>query len=142
MVEETGQQLHLPPGSGLPIGLAEAVILALYLWPRTAVLGAVLIAALMGGTAGVHLVNGNPWPSHILFGPYLAVFAWSTATGGFVPEHPEQKRLRSSLPSVPVTVGTNTTGIHVPDEGWRRWDQPQAGGEGHPERLPIATPSR
>ena len=29
----------------------------------------------MGGTAGVHFVNGNPWPSHILFGPYLAVFA-------------------------------------------------------------------
>jgi hypothetical protein len=24
----------------------------------------------------VHLVNGDPWPSHILFGPYLAVFAW------------------------------------------------------------------
>ena len=76
IVEETGQQLHLPAGSGLPIGLVEAVIVALYLWPRTAVLGAVLVAALMGGTAGVHLVNGNPWPSHILFGPYLAVFAW------------------------------------------------------------------
>jgi hypothetical protein len=29
----------------------------------------------MGGTAGVHLVNGDPWASHILFGPYLAVFA-------------------------------------------------------------------
>ena len=76
IVEETGQQLHLPAGSGLPIGLVEAVIVALYLWPRTAVLGAVLVAALMGGTAGVHLVNGNPWPSHILFGPYLAIFAW------------------------------------------------------------------
>ena len=76
IVEQTGQQLHLPAGSGLPIGIAEAVIVILYLVPRTAVLGAVLIAALMGGTAGVHLVNGNPWPSHILFGPYLAVFAW------------------------------------------------------------------
>ena len=76
MVEETGKQLHLPAGSGVPIGLAEAAIVALYLFPRTAVLGAVLITALMGGTAGVHLANGNPWPSHILFGPYLAVFAW------------------------------------------------------------------
>ncbi len=76
IVEQTGRELHLPAGSGLPIGIAEAVILALYLFPRTAVLGAVLIAALMGGTAGVHFVNGNPWPSHILFGPYLAVFAW------------------------------------------------------------------
>ena len=76
IVEETGQQLHLPAGSGLPIGIVEAVIVILYLVPRTSVLGVVLITALMGGTAGVHLVNGNPWPSHILFGPYLAVFAW------------------------------------------------------------------
>ena len=76
IVEQTGQQLHLPPGSALPIAIVEAAIVALYLIPRTAVLGAVLIAALMGGTAGVHLVNGNPWPSHILFGPYLAIFAW------------------------------------------------------------------
>lgn len=76
IVEQTGRQLHLPAGSGLPIGVAEAAILILYLVPRTSLLGAVLIAALMGGTAGVHLVNGNPWPSHILFGPYLAVFAW------------------------------------------------------------------
>jgi len=76
IVEETGRQLQLPPGSGLPIGIMEGVILALYLFPRTSLLGAVLVTALMGGTAGVHLVNGNPWPSHILFGPYLAVFAW------------------------------------------------------------------
>jgi hypothetical protein len=76
IVEQTGRELHLPAGSGLPIGIMEAAILALYLFPRSAVLGAVLVAALMGGTAGVHFVNGNPWPSHILFGPYLAVFAW------------------------------------------------------------------
>jgi len=76
MVEETGRQLHLPPGSGLPIGIAEAIIVALYLIPGTSVLGLVLVTALMGGTAGVHLANGNPWPSHILFGPYLAVLAW------------------------------------------------------------------
>ena len=76
VVEETGQQLGLPAGSGLAIGIVEAAILALYLFPRTAILGAVLVAALMGGTAGVHVVNGNPWASHILFGPYLALFAW------------------------------------------------------------------
>ena len=76
IVEETGRQLHLPPGSSLPIAVIEALLVALYLFPRTAILGVVLITALMGGTAGVHFVNGNPWPSHILFGPYLAVFAW------------------------------------------------------------------
>jgi hypothetical protein len=76
VVEQAGQQLGLPAGSGLPIGVMEGVILALYLFPRTAVLGAVLVTALMGGTAATHVIAGNPWPSHILFGPYLAVFAW------------------------------------------------------------------
>ena len=76
IVETTGAQMGLPTGSGFGIGVMEAVILALYLFPRTAVLGAVLIAALMGGTAAIHWMHGDPWPSHILFGVYLALFAW------------------------------------------------------------------
>ena len=76
IVEETGRQMGLPAGSGFGIGIVEAVILALYLFPRTAVLGAILVAALMGGTAAIHWSHGDPWASHILFGPYLAVFAW------------------------------------------------------------------
>ena len=67
--------LGLPPGSGFGIGVMEGLILALYVFPRTAVLGCFFIAALMGGTAAVHLLNGNPLFSHLLFGPYLAVFA-------------------------------------------------------------------
>ena len=76
MVEKTGREMHLPAGSGFGIGVMEAAILVLYLFPRTAVLGAVLVAALMGGTAAIQWNLGSPWPSHILFGPYLAVFAW------------------------------------------------------------------
>jgi len=76
VVEETMAGLRLPAGSGFGIGLMELAIVALYLFPRTALLGAVLIAALMGGTAGVNLANAKPLFSHILFGPYLALFAW------------------------------------------------------------------
>ena len=76
IVEQTGAQLGLPKGSGFGIGLMEGAILILYLVPRTAVLGAVLVAALMGGTAAIHWTHGDPWPSHILFGVYLAVMAW------------------------------------------------------------------
>lgn len=76
IVEKTGVELGLPKGSGFGIGVMEAAILALYLFPRTAVLGAVLISALMGGTAAIHWSHGNPWPSHILFGVYLALIAW------------------------------------------------------------------
>jgi len=76
IVEQTGAELGLPPGSGFGIGVMEAILLALYLYPRTAVLGTVLFTALFGGTCAVHLVAGNPLFSHMLFGPYLAVFAW------------------------------------------------------------------
>ena len=76
IVEQTGAQMGLPPGSGFPIGLGEAVILALYLFPRTSVLGAVLFTGLFGGTFAVHWLHGDPLFSHILFGVYLALFAW------------------------------------------------------------------
>jgi hypothetical protein len=75
-VAKSAAQLGLPLDSGFAIGVMEAIILILYIVPRTAVLGAILIAALMGGTAAVHLLNGNPLFSHLLFGPYLAIFAW------------------------------------------------------------------
>jgi hypothetical protein len=76
IVETTGAALGLPTGSGFPIGIMELVILALYVWPRTAVLGAVLVTALMGGTVATHLIAGSPWGSSVLFGVYLALIAW------------------------------------------------------------------
>lgn len=75
-VAKSAARLGLPPDSGFAIGVMETIVLALYVVPRTAVLGAVLVAALMGGTCAVHLLNGNPLFSHMLFGPYLAIFAW------------------------------------------------------------------
>ena len=75
-VEDYGQQLGLPPGSGFGIGVAELFITALYLLPRTSILGAVLIAGFMGGTVAVHWTHGDPLFSHVLFGVYLAVLAW------------------------------------------------------------------
>jgi hypothetical protein len=76
IVEQTGAQMHLPAGSGFPIGVGELALLILYLWRRTAVLGAVLFTGLFGGTVAIHWVNGDPLASHILFGVYLGVFAW------------------------------------------------------------------
>jgi hypothetical protein len=76
IVEQTGAQIGLPRGSGFGIGVVELIIVALYIFPRTAVLGAVLVTALMGGTVAVHWMHRDPWPSHILFGVYLALLAW------------------------------------------------------------------
>lgn len=54
----------------------ELVLLLLYLFPRTAVFGAILLTALFGGTVATHLRAGNPLFSHILFGVYLCLIAW------------------------------------------------------------------
>ena len=65
------------PDSALPLlAFLQLGSLLLFLIPRTSVLGAILLTGLMGGTAAIHWRHGDPWPSHILFGVYLAVFAW------------------------------------------------------------------
>jgi hypothetical protein len=58
------------------LGILELVLLLLFVWPRTALLGAVLFTALLGGTVASHLRAGSPLASHTLFGVYLGVFLW------------------------------------------------------------------
>lgn len=64
------------PDLARALGAVALVCTALYAFPRTAVLGAILLTAYMGGTVAVHLRVGNPLFSHMLFGVYLAVLAW------------------------------------------------------------------
>jgi hypothetical protein len=59
-----------------PLGILELVLLLLFVWPRTALLGAVLFTALLGGTVASHLRAGSPLASHTLFGVYLGLFIW------------------------------------------------------------------
>ena len=65
----------------------------LYIWPRTAVLGALLITGYLGGTVATHMRVADPLFSHTLFGVYLAVAVW----GGLWLRMPE---LRALLPLV------------------------------------------
>ena len=58
------------------LGVLGLLCTALYVYPRTAVLGAILLTAYMGGTVATHLRVGNPLFSHLLFGVYLALLAW------------------------------------------------------------------
>jgi DoxX-like family len=69
-------QLGWPSGYVLMIGLIELTCLVLYLIPRTALLGAVLMMGLLGGAMATQIRAGSPLFSHILFGVYLAVFMW------------------------------------------------------------------
>jgi hypothetical protein len=49
----------------------------LYIWPRTAVLGAVLITGYLGGAIATHLQVDSPLLTHTLFGVYLGLMVWS-----------------------------------------------------------------
>jgi len=60
----------------LMIGLFELAFVLLYLVPRTSVLGAVLMTALLGGAMATHIRVGSPLVSHVLFSIYLALFMW------------------------------------------------------------------
>jgi hypothetical protein len=86
-------ELGYPPSPSLArgLGIAALVCTTLYAVPRTAVLGAILLTAYMGGTVATHLRVGNPLFTHMLFGVYLAVLAW----GGL---YLRDARLRALLP--------------------------------------------
>jgi len=58
------------------LGILTLLCTALYAWPRTAVLGAVLLTGIMGGAIASHLRLGDPLFSHTLFGVYLGLFFW------------------------------------------------------------------
>jgi DoxX-like family len=58
------------------LGALTLFCTALYAWPRTALLGAVLLTAIMGGAIASHLRLGDPLFSHTLFGVYLGLLFW------------------------------------------------------------------
>lgn len=55
-----------------PLGVVQLVCTVLYLFPRTAVLGAVLLTGYMGGAIATHLRAGDPF--FVQFG--LGVLLW------------------------------------------------------------------
>ena len=60
----------------LPIGLMELGFLVLYLYPRTSVLGAVMMTGLFGGAMATQVRIDNPLFSHQLFSLYLGLIMW------------------------------------------------------------------
>lgn len=78
VVLQTLAQLGYPPSAALARGLGVLTLVAtlLYAWPRTALLGAVLLTGLLGGAMATHLRAGSPLFTHFLFGAYLGLLAW------------------------------------------------------------------
>jgi hypothetical protein len=58
------------------IAIIELVCLALYVVPRTSILGAILLTGYLGGAIATHIRVENPLFSHVLFPIYVAAFIW------------------------------------------------------------------
>jgi hypothetical protein len=69
---ELGWPAHVIP----LLGVIELACLALYLVPRTAIVGAVLWTGYLGGAIATHLRVQNPLLSHTLFPIYIAILIW------------------------------------------------------------------
>ena len=75
---------YSPPSLGWPLDVPTMTMLGtllliptlLYIWPRTAILGAILITAYLGGAVATHVRIDSPLFSHILFGVYLGLMLW------------------------------------------------------------------
>lgn len=77
MVAESMAGLGWPDAPVRPIGVLEAALTLLVLWPRTAPLGAVLMTGLLGGAIATNLQAGIPLLTHTLFGIWLGALMWS-----------------------------------------------------------------
>ena len=78
IILETTAQLGYPSTAALAhtLGIILLVCTVLYVYPRTSVLGAVLLTAYLGGAVATHVRIGSPLFTHILFGVYLSVLLW------------------------------------------------------------------
>lgn len=90
---------YSPPNLGWPLEIGTMYLLAillliptlLHIWPRTSILGAILITGYLGGAIATQVRVGNPLFSHSLFGVYLGLMLW----GGLWLRDP---RLRALIP--------------------------------------------
>ena len=76
VADDTMRQLGWPDGYVLMIGVIELVCVLLYVFPKTSVLGAVLMMGLLGGAIATQIRAGSPLFSHQLFSIYLGLFMW------------------------------------------------------------------
>ncbi len=93
IVAQTMTELGWPEAPVLLIGSLEVGLTLLFLFPPTAVLGAALMMALLGGAMVTQIRAGSPLYSHQLFSIYLGVVMW----GGLILRDP---RARGVFPLV------------------------------------------
>lgn len=76
VVIETSRQLGIPTDIAFALGVLTLAGALLYAYPKTSVLGAILLTGYLGGAVYVHVRAGSPLFSHTLFGVYLGILLW------------------------------------------------------------------
>ena len=87
---EATTQLGYPMSLVVGLGMLELVCLAVYIIPRTAVLGAILMTGYLGGAIATQVRAGSP-PFNVVFPVIIGALLWG---GLFLRE----KRLRALVP--------------------------------------------
>lgn len=72
------RELGYPPTDQFArfLGILLLICTVLYVWPRTALLGAVLLTGYLGGAIATHVRVGHPLFTHTFFGVYLGFLIW------------------------------------------------------------------
>jgi hypothetical protein len=68
--------LGYPEGVIIPLGVVLLTCTILYMIPRTAVLGAILLTGYLGGAVATHVRVGGSLFGEILFPVYIGIFVW------------------------------------------------------------------
>jgi hypothetical protein len=90
-VVEAFARLHLPLSLAVDLGIVELLCLALYVIPRTSILGAVLLTGYLGGAVAIQMTTSTSLFGEILFPVYVGILAW----GGI---YLRDERLRAIIP--------------------------------------------
>jgi hypothetical protein len=90
-VVEAFAKLGFPLRLAVPLGITELVCILLYVFPRTSILGAILLTGYLGGAIAIQLLTSNSLFGEILFPVYVGVILW----GGI---YLRDERLRALFP--------------------------------------------
>jgi len=75
-VVESMVRLGWPVRLAPVLGILELLLIAVYLIPRTSILGAILLTGYLGGAVATHVRIGDPLFINALFPTYVAVLLW------------------------------------------------------------------
>ncbi|MDF3316613.1 DoxX family protein [Rhodococcus sp. D-46] len=76
-VKDASAELGLPDSLALTAGVVQLICLALYVIPRTSILGAILLTGYLGGAVLTNLRAEQPLLSTTLFAVYTGIVMWA-----------------------------------------------------------------